>query len=302
MSNDVVIREETSVGVFNDIGRFEDAQRMSKMLSESTLVPQAYRGNMSNCLVALEISYRINVSPLMVMQNLNIIEGKPAWSSAYITAVINSSGKFSAIKYELVDKGPFDATYTEWVGEKGSRIPQKKTIKLNNLTCRAYATELKTGEVLVGPEVSMKMAVDEGWYGKTGSKWKTMPELMLRYRSAAFFCRVYDPASLLGMRMEDELEETAVKTVLPKAEQQDDPPAKRGRKKKETAEAPSEEPAKPDAEASDDLQDKGIIDADFDDVIPPSPEEEMKESNGPNKPGVPPCVAPADDNDFDEWG
>jgi hypothetical protein len=57
-------------GTFSIQG-FDHAQRISKMLSESTLVPEVYRGKVSNCLIALEMANRIGASPLMVMQNLH---------------------------------------------------------------------------------------------------------------------------------------------------------------------------------------------------------------------------------------
>ena len=43
------------------------------------------------------------------------------------------------------------------------------------------------GDRIEGPTVTIAMAKAEGWYGRSGSKWPTMPDLMLSYRSAAFF-------------------------------------------------------------------------------------------------------------------
>ena len=57
------------------------------------------------------------------------------------------------------------------------------------------------------------MAKDEKWYSKKDkygnetSKWPTMPELMLAYRAAAFFARVYIPNSLMGCAVEGEVED-----------------------------------------------------------------------------------------------
>jgi hypothetical protein len=36
---------------------------------------------------------RMNADPLMVMQNMHVIEGRPSWSSKWIIACINGSGK-----------------------------------------------------------------------------------------------------------------------------------------------------------------------------------------------------------------
>jgi hypothetical protein len=49
------------------------------------------------------------------------------------------------------------------------------------------------------------MAKAEGWLTKTGSKWITMPELMLKYRAAAFFGRLYAPEVLMGMQTSEEV-------------------------------------------------------------------------------------------------
>jgi len=65
------------------------------------------------------------------------------------------------------------------------------------------------------------MAVDEGWYNRKGSKWKTMPDLMLRYRSASFLGKLYAPECLMGMQTVEELHDISprqVKDVTPKPE------------------------------------------------------------------------------------
>jgi hypothetical protein len=48
------------------------------------------------------------------------------------------------------------------------------------------------------------MAKADGWYQKEGSKWKTLPQLMLMYRAAAFFSRTFCPELSLGMQTVDE--------------------------------------------------------------------------------------------------
>ena len=145
-------------------------------------MPEAYRDNIPNCLIALEMANRVGCSPLMTMQNLYVISGRPSWSSTFIIASINSCGRFSPLRFTL----------------KGSGMER---------TCVASAIEKATGEILEGPAVSMAMAKAEGWLGKNGSKWQTMPELMLRYRSAAFFGRLYAPEMLLGMQAAEEVQD-----------------------------------------------------------------------------------------------
>ncbi len=180
----------TQQGVFSGIQAFEDAQRIAKALASSTLIPAQFQGQAgyANCLVALNISRRMGMDPLMVMQNLHIIHGRPSWSSQFIIGLINGCGRFSPLRYEISGKG-------------------------DTLACTAVATELATGEELRGPEVSMAMAKREGWATKSGSKWLTMPELMIRYRAAAFWGRLYIPELLVGIQTQEEVLDVEPVTV-----------------------------------------------------------------------------------------
>jgi hypothetical protein len=159
---------------------FELMQRAATLLAASALVPKEYQGNVSNAVIALEMAARVGASPLAVMQNLYIVHGKPSWSSQFIIAAVNGTGKFSPLRFQMD-------------GEGDKRV------------CIAWATEKDTGERLESPPISMDMAKKEGWIDKNGSKWKTMPELMLRYRAATLFGRLYAPEILMGMKAYEEI-------------------------------------------------------------------------------------------------
>jgi hypothetical protein len=64
------------------------------------------------------------------------------------------------------------------------------------------------GKKVIGSKITIQMAKDEGWYGKSGSKWQTMPEQMLMYRAGAFFARVHCPDVLYGVQMAEEVKDT----------------------------------------------------------------------------------------------
>lgn len=169
-----------SVSVFSDTKVFESAQRMATALAASSIVPAEYQGNVANTLVALEMAQRMGESPLMVMQNLNVIHGKPSFGSAFIIGRINTCGKFAEnLKFDMKGTG-------------------------STLECTAW-TKDRLGEIKKGAPVTMKMAVAEGWTTKKGSKWATMPELMIQYRAAAFFCRLHAPELLMGMKTAEEI-------------------------------------------------------------------------------------------------
>lgn len=206
MTKSVSVREsqDQSLSAFANIGAFESAQRMATALASSQMVPFAYQNKTSNCLVAIEMAQRCGVSPLMVMQNLNMIRGKPSWSSTFVIGAINSCGKFSeSLSFEFEELGAKEVDYVESTGEGQNRQKVAKRIKINDKSCIAV-TKKHDGTRVVGPKVSVEMAVKEGWYTKSDSKWPTMTDLMLSYRAAAFFGRLHVAEKLMGMQSTDE--------------------------------------------------------------------------------------------------
>lgn len=171
-------------GIFGSGVAFDAAQRIAKCLAASDLVPKQYQGNVANCIVALELSVSLGASPLMVMQSLNVIHGRPSWSAQFLIATVNTCGRFSPIRYKFT-------------GELGKP----------NRGCAAYATERASGEVCWGSEVNLELARIEGWSTKPGNKWVTMPEQMLMYRAAAFWIRTYAPELSLGMHTTEEVQD-----------------------------------------------------------------------------------------------
>jgi len=172
----------TNNSVFSGIRAFEDAQRIAKALASSTLIPPQFQGQngFANCLVALEIAGRMNISPFLCMQHLHIIHGRPSWSSAFIIAMVNGCGRFTPLRFEVSGEG-------------------------DSLACYAVATDIKTNQELKGPTITMLMAKKEGWSTKSGSKWATMPDLMIRYRAAAFWGRLFAGDLLVGLQTQEEV-------------------------------------------------------------------------------------------------
>lgn len=187
----VVPAELTPENAFTNEASFNLLQRVANTFAVSAIVPDTYKKKSpndvqatANCIIAVDMAMRMKANPLMVMQNLYIVHGMPGWSSKFLIAALNKSGRFSPLRYEF--KG--DENTPEW-------------------SCRAYAIDKETGEELKGAWVSIQMANAEGWATKSGSKWKTMPELMLQYRAAAFFQRTYAPEISMGMMTAEEVED-----------------------------------------------------------------------------------------------
>lgn len=157
---------------------------VAEELSKSDIIPKEFQKKPANCLIAVQLANRLKADPFMVMQNTDVIYGKPALRSTFIIACINGSGKLLGnLKFEL--------------NEKCTK-------------CRAWGIEKETGAKLYGPTITMEMAQAEGWVAKNGSKWKTMPEIMLRYRAASFFGRLQCPEILNGIYSTEEVEEMNV--------------------------------------------------------------------------------------------
>lgn len=172
-----------SLGIFGTSDNFIMAMQMAKALASSTIVPQTFQRNDANCLIAIEQAQRLRVSPLMVMQNLYVIQGRPSWSSKFLIAAINNSGKFDMeLQFdETKDKAGKPFSCTAWTMKNGRRVE--------------------------GMTVDMDMAKDEGWLSKNGSKWKTMPQLMLRYRAASFFSSLNCPELTMGLYTREEMQD-----------------------------------------------------------------------------------------------
>ena len=177
MSDQSALTTTSAKSVYSSIQSFESAQRIAASLADSALVPNAYRGQqgLPNCIVAIEIANRMGMSPFQVMQNLNVIHGRPSWSSQFIIGLIQGCGRFEGFTYnETAD------------------------------SCQCFAVLKTSGEQVSGPKITLDMAKKEGWTKNT--KWSTMPQTMLRYRAASAFGRFHIPDLILGIQSVEENE------------------------------------------------------------------------------------------------
>lgn len=193
--------------------RFALDQRVGQALCQSMFFPKDLRGDLGAAMIVSDLSKRMDVSPMEIAQNIYLVYGNPSFSSKYMAARLNSSGCIL---------GSLDIIFSE-----------------DRKSCHAEAVDAVTGKTKKGMIVTMKMAEKEGWSTKKGSKWVTMPELMLGYRAQSFFINTYYPQVTYGMRtleeledigdsnilggavsVENEIKENANKTIFPTAEAQ----------------------------------------------------------------------------------
>lgn len=217
----VVVAQPTpssAVVNFFDPTQFETMQRVCKMFASSELVPDMYKASkdnpiekaVSNCMIAIEIAQRIGASPLMIMQNMVPIYGKPSWSSKFLVATVNTCGRFNPLQYRFTEKGMLGMVdYTDYVWDNATRskkpvVKQFDGKKIMDIECVAYTTAKGSDQVLESSPVSIRLAIQEGWYTKNGSKWQTMTKQMLMYRAASFWTSAYAPELSMGMRTVEE--------------------------------------------------------------------------------------------------
>ena len=197
MANEVQAVNDNQMVVpgFYSTAAMNQLQKITDVFNKSSLAPETYRGtqNWGNCAIVLSMAARMNADPLMMLQNVYVVYGQPAMSSKMMIALFNQCGRYDSIHYKET-------------GKKGT----------DSHGCIAWAKEKATGEVLEGPEITIKVAKDEGWYDKSGSKWKTMPDQMLRYRAASWFIRTTAPELSIGFQTTDEVIDVTPEPVIEK--------------------------------------------------------------------------------------
>lgn len=232
MEDKIVQATNAPVSLFDFGSNLDRAWKFASTLAESQIIPDTFKRNPASCLIAIDMANRMRRNPLEVMQSLYIVHGKPSFSSSFLISLINSCGYYEPLRFRLMGEG-------------------------DGRTCEAWTIDKRVGEEIVGPLVSIQMAKAEGWYNKSGSKWQTMPEVMLRYRAAAFFSRAYCPDLTGGFHSEDEARDeqgsvSAAPVVTLEAELMAQPKALPETPKQPEIQQPKEQPKAEDAMANKD--------------------------------------------------
>lgn len=172
-----------SEGIYSSSDTFKLATSMAKGLAASTVVPMQYQRNEANCLVAIEMANRLGVSPLQVMQNLDVIQGNPAWKGKALIAFINNSHKYD------------DDLHFEYEYDK------------EGFATSCYAWTKKGDAIIKGTKYTLEMAKKAGLLAKNNSYWIKEPDLMLSYRAASRFASLNCPEISMGIYTTDEMNE-----------------------------------------------------------------------------------------------
>lgn len=168
--------------VLQHISDMREAYKMAKIYCQAGIIPDAYQGKPADCMIAIDMADRMGVSPIMVMQSLYVVKGKPSWSGQACMSFIQANPNFKDVK-------------PVYVGECGTL----------DRGCYISAKRTSDGSEVRGVCVTLAMARAEGW--TRNAKWQNIPDLMLAYRAASFFARVYCPSVLMGVAVEGEAED-----------------------------------------------------------------------------------------------
>jgi hypothetical protein len=158
---------------------FGQLMKLADIFSRSRLVPAHFQGKPDDCFVALQMAYRMELDPMTALQNIYIVSGKPGLSGQLVISLINRSGKLKGpVKFRVQGKG-------------------------DELSVTAYG-ELREGDT-VEFTVPWSMVKAENW--DKNAKYRSMPEVMMRYRAATFLARFNFPEVIIGMHTADEWED-----------------------------------------------------------------------------------------------
>jgi hypothetical protein len=164
----------------------QEMWRYAQALSRASIIPKTFQGQPANCFVAMDMAERLGVGVMEIMQNTYVVHGTPGFSAKYAIGMANKSGVF---------KGPI------CFEERGSG---------DKLAVTAFAIVRETDQ-RVEFTCDMAMAKAEKW--TSNPKYRTMPQLMLRYRASSLLIRTTCPQVLLGLQTAEELEDVRAARV-----------------------------------------------------------------------------------------
>lgn len=201
MSEETVATEQTElmtidtpkgITMWNDAKTYNTAFKMAKILSTSSIIPQGYQQKPGDCLLAIDMANRMNISPITVMQSSQVVRGNFSWKGSACKSMIDGCGRYLSSEYVEV-------------GERGT----------DSWGYYLQAVD-RNGKIINGVTVTVAMAKKESWYERN-PKWETMTELMLKYRCASFFAKTECPSVLMGFQTSEEYQDigqTDDKTVV----------------------------------------------------------------------------------------
>ncbi len=156
---------------------FQEAKEYATLMANSSFVPDSYKGNPGDILVAVQMGNELGLKPLQALQNISVIRGRPCvWGDA-LPAVAQAHPM-----YEYMDEKFDEDTLTATC-----------IIKRKNAPEQAY-------------KFSQADARVAGLWGKSGP-WSQYPKRMLQLRARGFAIRNVFADALKGINMAEEVQD-----------------------------------------------------------------------------------------------
>lgn len=162
---------------------FEEAWRMAQLIAASDMVPKDYKGNAGNVLIAMEMGSEVGLKPLQALQNIAVINGRPAlWGDA-VLAVCQGSAAWDASAFSEEFEGVYPKD-----------------------DFAAVCTVRRKGGKIITRTFSIADAKEAGLWSKQGP-WKQYPKRMLQMRARAFAVRDGFSDVLRGLHVAEEIQD-----------------------------------------------------------------------------------------------
>ena len=160
---------------------FREKQEMATVLFKSGLIPSGLNTPEKVC-VALEWGHELQLSPMVAVNNIAVINGKPTLSADLMGALVKRSPEYGGI---------------EWIEQTDKKAECIITRILSNGKEEKYTSTF-----------TIEDAEKAGLLGK--DVWKKYPKRMLKHRCMAYGLRDLFPDLLAGLYEPEEMESVDV--------------------------------------------------------------------------------------------
>lgn len=173
-----------------------EAMQMAEMLAHSQMVPKCYQNRPQDTLVAMMMGSELGLNPIQALQNIAVINGKPAIYGDALLALVQSHPRFGGHE-ESFDEATMTATCTVW--RKGD--PARHTVTFSKAD-----------------------AQQAGLWDKAGP-WKQYPKRMLMWRARGYALRDKFADALGGLITVEEAQDIPQEREINPAPQRQEPAA-----------------------------------------------------------------------------
>ncbi|WP_312619135.1 hypothetical protein [Agrobacterium pusense] len=193
-----------------DTSRFEHMHRVATVMARSTLMPESlymegkandkrplpYDTIISNCFLVVNQAVRWGLDPFAVAQCVSVVHGKLCYEGKLVAAVLQAKLGMN-LHHHITGSGDDTRIYM-------SDKPFNEEVTVGDST-GPLVSFLKPGIRIPGVRL-FDGSVAEWKTTGTNSPWspKNFPRMLI-YRGTRDWCRIYEPATMLGVYTDDEM-------------------------------------------------------------------------------------------------